>query len=159
VDKNKQPGIQIGQIFLERAEFSHREDALQLPASTLFQPNLEVKFQGGLAPDKKAGFLRAIVRTKPDDQPLYNFSVTLLAIFKAVEGQENLPLKDYIRTTAPAMLYPFIRETVASITGRGHFGPLWMNPFNLVAGIADAGEQPKPPTKTRKKRSRAKAKT
>jgi len=140
VDKNKQPGIQIGQILLERAEFSHREDALQLPPNTLFQPNLELNLQAGLSPDEKQGFLRLSVRTKPDEKPVYNFNVTMLAVLLAVEGQENFPLKDYLQAAGPTMLYPFVREAVAAITGRGHFGPVWLAPFNLTAGLSSRGD-------------------
>src|SRR6266705_2506820 len=144
MDETRQPGIQIAQIILERAEFSHREDALQLPANTLFQPNLELDFQGGLSPDDKMGFVRITVRTKPAERPVYNLSVTMLAILKAVEGNENLPLKDYLQTAGSTMLYPFVREAVAGITGRGHFGPVWLAPFNIVAGLSEAGAAAQP---------------
>jgi preprotein translocase subunit SecB len=30
------------------------------------------------------------------------------------------------------MLYPFLREAVANLTGRGRFGPVWLNPFNFM---------------------------
>jgi preprotein translocase subunit SecB len=158
VDKGKQPGIQIGQIFLERAEFSHRDDALTLPANTLFEPKLDLGFEAGVSPDEKQGFVRITVRTKPEDRPLYNFSLTLLALLKAAEGKENLPLKDYIQTAAPSMLYPFVREAVAGITGRGHFGAVWLAPFNIVAGLSSVGEPTQASSKRSKKRSRAKAK-
>ncbi len=135
MDEARQPGIQIGQIFLERAEFSHREDVLMLPANAQFQPDLVLDFQGGVSPDEKRGFVRVTVKTKAAERPLYNFTVTMMALLSVVEGHENLSLTDYVQSAAPAMLYPFIREAVAALTWRGRFGPLWLAPFNVTAGL------------------------
>jgi len=135
MDESKQPGIQIAQVFLERATFSHRDDALALPPNTPFQPEVVVNLQGGVASDGKTAFLRITVHTKPEDKPLYNFTVSMFALLQVVEGQENLPLKEYVEGGGPAMLYPFVREAVASLTWRGRFGPVWLAPFNIGAAI------------------------
>ena len=34
------------------------------------------------------------------------------------------------RLSAPSLLFPFLREAFASITSRGRFGPVWLNPIN-----------------------------
>lgn len=133
MDETRQPGILIGQIYVERAEFSHREDALNLPPNTQFQPNLQVRFQGGVGPDEKTGFVRISVQTRADDKPLYNIALTMIALLLVDGKKKNLPLKDYVRGAGPVMLYPFAREAVAGLTWRGRFGPIWMNPFNLSA--------------------------
>lgn len=144
MDESKQPGIQIAQIFLERATFSHRDDALALPPTTPFQPEVVVNLQGGVSPDEKAAFVRITVHTKPEDRPLYNFTVAMVALVQAVAGQENLSLREYVEGGAPAMLYPFVREAVASLTWRGRFGPVWLAPFNIGAAMAKpAPELPK----------------
>lgn len=166
MDASQQPGILIAQVFLERAEFSHRKDALGLPPTTAFQPNFGVGFRGGVAPDEKTGFVRITVQTKPAERPLYNIDVTMMAIFRVDEKRENLSLKDYVRTTAPAMLYPFVREAVASLTWRGRFGPVWLAPFNVAAVMAHATEEtaiPEPmpkierPSRAGKKRPKARS--
>ncbi len=149
MDETKQPGILIGQIYVERAEFSHRDDALNLPPNTQHQPKLQVGFQGGVAPNEKTGFVRISVRTQADDKPLYNIALTMIALLVVDEKRKNLPLKDYVRSAAPVMLYPFVREAVAGLTWRGRFGPIWMNPFNLsavmdqVPGVESAVPLPK----------------
>ncbi len=143
MDDSRQPGIQIGQIFLEQASFSHRDDALTLPVNTLFQPNLTIKLEAGVAPDGKTAFIRIAVHTKKEERPLYNFSVTMMALLQVVEGQDNLSLKEYLQGGAPAMLYPFVREAVAGLTWRGHFGPVWLAPFN-IAGAMHPVEEPLP---------------
>lgn len=138
-DRTKPPGIMLGQIFLERAQFGHREDALMLPANTpLGEPNLLFSFKGGVAPDDKTGFVRVTVQSKPDERPLYNIDVAMVALVQTQKGKENMPLRDYVRTAAPTMLYPFVREVVANLTWRGRFGPLWLVPMNVAAATAGA---------------------
>ncbi len=169
VDRTQQPGILIGQVFLERAHFSHREDALTLPHDTpIGRPVLTVNFQGGVSPDGKAGFVRISVQTKPEERPLYILDVAMAAMVEVEEGKANLSLHDYVRGPGPAMLYPFIREVVANLTWRGRFGPLWLTPMNvgtLVAGRASDLTQPiiggqpefrlaKPAPKAKKRRPR-----
>jgi len=166
VDASQQPGLMIGQIFLERATFSHRDDALTLPVNTAFQPNLVVVFEGGLAPGEKTAFVRIRAHTKSEDRPLYSFDVTMMALLSVTEGQENVPLKDYVRGAAPAMLYPFVREAVAGLTWRGRFGPVWLAPFNITTVLSAPAEetripQPSPkiqrPSKVGRKRPKARS--
>ena len=166
MDETRDPGIMIGQIYLDRAEFSHREDALGLPTTTRFEPDLIVQFQGAISPDEKGGFVRITVETKPADRPLYNVSVTMMALLQVEENRENLPLRDYVRTAAPAMMYPFLREAVASLTGRGRFGPIWLKPFNVAAAAAQGESAAKAslplpkikrPSKTPKKTPKARS--
>jgi len=146
-DETRPPGIVIGQIFLERAQFGHREDALLLPPNTqLGEPQLLFTFEGGVAPDDKTGFVRVTVQSKPDERPLYNIDVTMIALVQTQKGQENMPLRDYVRTAAPTMLYPFLREVVANLTWRGRFGPLWLVPMNVAAATAGAIREVAPPT-------------
>jgi len=146
-DRTRPPGILVGQIFLDRAHFGHREDALVLPPDTpLGQPNLTFSFEGGVSPDEKTGFVRVTVRSKPEERPLYNLDVAMVALIQAETGKENMPLRDYVRTAAPTMLFPFIREVVANLTWRGRFGPLWLVPMNIAAATAGAATGVAPPT-------------
>jgi len=169
MDPSRPPGIVVGQIFLERVHFSHREDVLHLPPNTqLGQPNLAVNFQGGVSPDQKTGLVRITVQSNPDERPLYNLDVTMVALVQVYEGKENMPLKDYVRTAGPAALYPFVREVIANITGRGRFGPMWLLPMNVAAATSSGSSELTPgvtdmarvrgQTKTRRVRARVRKK-
>jgi len=48
-------------------------------------------------------------------------------------GAENMSIATYLTGPATATLFPFVREALANITGRGRFGPVWLKPFNLNA--------------------------
>jgi preprotein translocase subunit SecB len=155
VDKNQQPGILIAQVYLERAQFSHRDDASNLAPNTAWQPHLQVGFQGGVAPDEQTGFVRITVQTKPEERPLYNIDLTMIALLAVDSKRQNLALKDYVRGAAPAMLYPFVREAVAGITWRGRFGPVWLSPFNVAAVMSQgpSSETAVPIAKTQRVKS------
>lgn len=147
MNQNKQPGIAIRQIYLEHAEFSHRPDALDLPAETRPSGGT-VQMEVGLmhsTTNSDAG-IRLSVWTAADATHLYRFRVQLIALATQIEGRENLTAREYVEQFGPSMLYPFARETVANLTMRGRFGPLWLDPFNFRAKEQTASEEQASPS-------------
>ena len=67
----------------------------------------------------------------------YRIDIVMQGIIEPIEGEENYPLAEYARTAGAALLFPFLREAVASITGRGRVGPLWLKPFNVQLAALD----------------------
>ena len=137
MDQSKQPGIQVTQIFLERAVFAHREDFLEFPPDSPVSPNVECALQSGLSPDRTKGIVRVRVRTVSEEPSLYQVELSMSALVEKIEGQENFELETYLKSNGWALLFPFVRETLANLTGRGRFGPIWMNPVNVLA-LVDA---------------------
>lgn len=136
MDKTKQPGIRIQQIFLERASFSHRPDSLTLPHTTAPEVGeLKIDVQAGVAKGGGQGILRVRVRTQPSQKPLYVLDVTMTALVGLLDTDvPNMTIEEYIGRYGPGMLYPFVRQAVSEITIKGRFGPIWLNPFNFLAG-------------------------
>lgn len=134
MDKARQPGLILSQVYLESAKFEHRPDFLSLPP-TPAPGELEVHMaaQYLVSDDKKSGVVRLTVSTNPEVKGHYNFEVIVGALMTVNEGNENLPIEEYARSNAPSLLYPFAREAVANLTGRGRFGPTWLHPFNFLA--------------------------
>lgn len=58
------------------------------------------------------------------------------AILEKIEEHEKFELGTYLTSKGCALLFPFIRETIANLTARGRFGPVWLNPVNVVALMA-----------------------
>ena len=139
MDPTLQPGIRIAQVFLETARFEHRADHLSFPPETKVAPDVELSFDTGVAKDKKSGRVRIRVRTPELATDLYAFDLQLTALLQQIEGEENFPLDKYVGTNGWAMLFPFVRENLASLTSRGRFGPVWLSPVNIMAIAANAG--------------------
>lgn len=137
MDETKPPGIQIGQIFLLRALFEHAPNALTVPPNTpIANIKTAVNARIGINEDGQNGYVVLTVQTAPDEEALYHFHVEMMLLVRVAE-EPNLELREYLARSGPATLYPFARETVASLTMKGRFGPIWISPLNFVA----VGEQ------------------
>lgn len=66
------------------------------------------------------------------DELIINIFIKYSAEFQA-EGDISLKQKeDFANINAPAMIYPFIRETIASITAKALVGNILIPPVNFV---------------------------
>lgn len=137
MDTAKHPGVQFAQIFVDSVQFSHRNDALLLPAEAKF-PDLSFTVQmqslipvpGAASNLPAAAKLRLATVDSPESQ--YRIAAEIVAIVVPIEGQENLPPAEYVRAFAGPTLYPFARELIANITMRGRFGPVFLKPINFT---------------------------
>jgi preprotein translocase subunit SecB len=135
MDTEKQPGLKIAQIFLLQAVFAHREDALSLPINhQIGELNLEAEIKTGVNPDGSAGIVTLTVKTRDEDNPEYRFAIEMAALVEEVPAERNLSPAEYFEMNGSALLYPFVREVVASLTWKGRFGPIWLKPINLTIG-------------------------
>jgi len=133
MDQSKQPGIQIDQIFLHEAHFTHGKNALSLPPTYRVEGlslQLQTKFAGKRG---ERGALVAVRVQTTDPDGAYNIAVEVVMVVSAVPGEENLDPLEYVQRMGPSTLFPFLREAVASLTLKGRFGALWLKPFNFVA--------------------------
>jgi preprotein translocase subunit SecB len=132
-DEAKQPGIRLVQAFLEKASFGHRGDFLDRdPKSDPGITDMAISLESGVSDDGAGALVRARVRTKPTTRGAYVFDVTMAALLERSEPA-NMPLEEYVEMAGWTLLFPFVRETIANLTTRGRFGPVWLNPFNLKA--------------------------
>jgi preprotein translocase subunit SecB len=132
MDETKQPDLRIAQIFLATAHFEHRADALKLPASTKEPITYNVSVTGARDEEGKSGLITVAIRTT-DDESLYRFHVEMTGIVERETETPNLSIEEYITKQGAGMMFPFLREAVASLTSRGRFGPIWIKPFNFRA--------------------------
>ncbi len=143
MDTTKPPGITIAQIYAEHVEFSHRDDALNLPHETRV-PAGEIEMEVGIFTSKdspNSAALRLTVRSKAVPDALYRFRIQLIGVVMATPGQENLPPVEYVTTHGATMLFPFARELLANLTMRGKFGPIWLTPTNFLAAAQQDAER------------------
>jgi preprotein translocase subunit SecB len=132
----EQPGIAIVQVFLERANFEHRRNPLLVTNAPPAVGDVNIQVESGLSSDQKIGATRVTVSTKPENEPTYDVSLTMVGIFARdpnfADGQ-GMPLDTFIQHNSVSLLYPFVREAFANLTQRGRFGAVWLNAFNTRA--------------------------
>jgi preprotein translocase subunit SecB len=72
------------------------------------------------------------LRVEPSTQRPEEVFASLTGIFRK-EGQTSVPLQRFAQLHAPAILMPFVREAVSSLTSRGLGGAYIFPPVNVLA--------------------------
>lgn len=142
-------GLSIGQIVLEHAQFAHRPDYLQYAPTSLADTQLATDVQirvlegvlasGDHTPGRAiAGVTVRVITKETDPPPLYQFDVAVTALVIANSSEATIPPLEFIGQSGFATLFPFVRETVANLTMRGRFGPIWLPPINIRSAVVEA---------------------
>lgn len=141
MDPNRQPGVQIDKIFVDHLHFEHGDLARNAPlGSPVPELKFDVTYQANRLEGRGNRVLGTLKLSTARKEPFfYHVEVTLLAVVASTPGQENMPLEEYAMVPLASALYPFAREVVASVTGRGRHGPAYLKPFNFLAGAEAPG--------------------
>jgi len=77
-------------------------------------------------------------RSKSEEKEV-SAKITMLGIFE-FPYQENaeLPLDDFANINAPAIIFPFIREHLASMSMKSRIPPILLDPVNFIKLYKDA---------------------
>ncbi len=96
---------------------------------------IDAQFQlaKGLAPSVVGVSVR--VGSKPGTDSAYSFHAEMLAVIRLEEGAAAPPADKQLLHAGVTILFPFVRETIANMTMRGRFGPMWIKPINVQAMI------------------------
>ncbi|OGW33602.1 MAG: hypothetical protein A2X59_02995 [Nitrospirae bacterium GWC2_42_7] len=92
-------------------------------------PDLAINHE--LKKDEKQLIVLLGVRQITGNIPYY-FEVESVALFQFDEIPEEKTLKQFSEMNCPAIMFPYIRETIADLTRRAGFPPLHLNPINFI---------------------------
>ena len=137
----QKPPFNVAQVFLAHATFQHRGDSLARPKGTPHHPQrINVGMGAQDANEAKATIVTIAIDTDPndgDDKALYDFSIRMVGI---VDNVDRTAFTDQqLLEIVATIMFPFVREAVANLTGRGRFGPVWLNPFNVHDAVHSGG--------------------
>lgn len=138
MDATKQPGLRIGQIFLSTAHFEHRDDALSIPPGTNVEIGINISGKVEITEDGLSGLITLAVNSRDELNPLYRFRIEMVGVIQSDPEERNLMPLEYLSQQGPAMMFPFVREAIANLTGRGRFGAMWLAPFNIQAATTQS---------------------
>ncbi len=126
MDKLKQPGIKFNDIILSEIEFNRKPNKPDKPQikisfeqkNNLFNDNknLNVELLCEITEEKKAFYLKC----------------GMVGVFSIIEDKLNMSLEDFAKINAPALMFPYIREIISSITFKSGI-PIMLSPMNVVA--------------------------
>jgi len=125
MDKNKPPGISFDDVILRELVFSRKEgfsDGSQINA------HFEPKFSFSPEKDKLVYELSCEIK---DEKDFFYIRCAMIGFFSVIKGQENMGLEEYSSLNAPAAVFPYIREVIASTTQKAGIAPVIIPPVNL----------------------------
>jgi len=125
MDKNKDPGISFDDIILKELIFSRKEGFSEKPVLTM---KLETNIS--ISPDEDMLTYEMTCGIK-DEKEFFDIKCTMIGFFSVIKGKENMGLREYSDLSAPATVFPYIRETIASTTIRAGIPPIVIPPTNL----------------------------
>ena len=125
MDKKKQPGISFDDIILKELAFSRKKGYSDRP-----ELNMRLESNVSFSPDEDRLVYEMSCEVK-DEKEFFYVRCTMIGFFSVIEGEENMGLREYSNLNAPAAIFPYIRETIASVTTRAGIPPVIIPPTNL----------------------------
>lgn len=127
--------LSIDQVIVEAVEFAHRPDHMAVVPSSV-SPELSIGYQANIEIHEApaAAMVRlAVFSQSAGDVPLkYTFNLKLLVVLLFPEDAPKTELeRRQVTASGIATLMPFARELLASLTGRGRFGTVFLPPVNV----------------------------
>jgi len=111
MDKNKKPGIRIDSIILAEISFKRLPE---IPASPRFHFNIDTK--SSISNDKRT--LQETVSVTVESNPDKSISALCVVVgqFTCECDDTNMSLDEFSKANAPAIIYPYCREVLASVS-------------------------------------------
>lgn len=128
MDKNKQPGISFDGIILAEDNFQREPE---VPDESNINFGIEVSntnINSLINVDVKAN-LKLVYQ----DKDVLTMQSRFIGFFSTVEGEENMDIDEFIRYNAVALMIPYIREHISSITLKSGIKPILLPPINVYS--------------------------
>jgi len=126
MDKNRQPGISFDDIILKELIFSRKDGFSDKPVMNI-KLNSTTSFS-----QNEDRLIYEMSCEIVDENGFFDIKCTMLGFFSIIAGKENMNLKEYSELSAPAAIYPYIKEVIASTTIKAGIPPVIIPPTNLL---------------------------
>ena len=133
MDKEKQPGISFDSIILAKEKFWRNPS---LPKEL----NINLDFNVKRSIDDKKGIIELdTFLSLQDSEKVQHVKLELkyIGLFSIIESEKNMEFKHFLEHNAPALLIPYIREQISSITSKAGLLPIIIPPLNILAMLKD----------------------
>lgn len=130
MDKTKQPGINFDGIILVEEDFWR--DYL-VPEELA----IDLDFSTNNSLEKDRAIVEVITNLKliEDKEVFIRLDFKFVGFFSIREGNSNMSMESFISNNALALMFPYIREHVMSVTSKSGIKPVILPPINLNAMI------------------------
>jgi preprotein translocase subunit SecB len=133
--------IQLERVVLRHLHYRELDGRSREAAKGQKGEDVHVRLRGGasLHPDGLEVMLELKVEPDPDAQP-YEMTAAVSGFFSRAEGMPDDSLLKFAGTVGLRLLFPYLREIVSNVSGRGIYGPLFLDPIFLAVEFPRADE-------------------
>lgn len=131
--------IKILSLFLLESHFKRDSTIESIVAPTT---SILIDTKGGISPEGNKAFLELTIKTSKEEKIPFEAEIKMVGLFELI----NIPTDqhaNFLKVNAPAIVFPFIREHLASLTVKAGFQPVLINTVNFVQMAKDS-EEPQP---------------
>ncbi|MDZ4122276.1 MAG: protein-export chaperone SecB [Candidatus Cloacimonadaceae bacterium] len=131
-DDTQAPMIKTEAIFLIESNFIRYPENSQV-----IIPSVEIDYESNVRDKIGQGFLSVNITctSQESGQKVFEARIRYLGVFREDESDPNMGIDEFMKVNAPAHMYPFVREFVASLSTRSNMPSLILPPINIAAMI------------------------
>jgi len=133
MDKLKQPGINFESVFLVKESF-WRDYVVPKDSKLNISFKMSVSGEG----TKRSTMLSTTLTLQnPDKKDVLVLECDFVGIFAVKVGEENMDLDTFVKDNSPALMIPFIREHIYSVSQKSGIKGIMLPPVNVRALIKE----------------------
>jgi len=125
-----QPKIKFKEFALLKLNFYLNDEFKEEATDTSIDPEITISHE--FREEEKLLVVILGLRQLTGNIP-YRFEVKAGSLFQFEEPPEEKMLKQLATINCPAIMFPYVRETIADLTRRAGFRPLHLDPINFIA--------------------------
>ncbi len=133
--KNANPEYTFDNVILIESTFMRNEKVDH--TSPEYANLLEIKVENSYSGNNLYVIVTANINTGVGDQIDVKSSVKMLGQFTKNSDVNDVDLKTFAVVNAPAIIFPFIREHIASVSSKGGIPTILLPPINFVKMAED----------------------
>lgn len=140
MDQNKQPGIDFKSIILIDQKFKRLPNVSE--SCELF---IDVEHDWGGEGSDYVSEIKTNLRLLDikNNEESFILEFTMMGFFSVSNEAPNLNIEDYIRELSPALMFPYIREHISSVSIKAGIKPILLPPTNIRALINETDKKRK----------------
>ncbi len=147
--KNEQQGISFDKIIFEKINFEANPEFKHENINNGLDVDISLNAVAKI--DESLNLLVLELETSvfknTKNRPFYIF-IKAIGFFSVKNKDDVSIFEEFSKVNAPAIIFPFVRETIADLTLKAGFSPLLLPPINIRALVARENKK-KPVKKSR----------
>ncbi len=129
--ESENEGIKIINIFLSKLSFTRNTDNVVVNSSETMDFDIKVR-------DEEKGdllfiYLNVVAKSSKESEIQFKCEVEYTGHYQIIGEDKPHYYQDFIDISAPAMIYPYVREEIALITLKSIGRSLMLKPFNFIS--------------------------